>query len=149
MYRDVEILVAEDSEDDALLLRRAFLKAGVNVRIEVVDDGEMAVRYLDGAEPFEVRRSFPLPKLMLLDLKMPRQDGFSVLNWLRDQDGLRRLPLIVLSASEEPKDVDLAHELGANGYARKPVSFDRLVEMVRDIEAFWLKQHVFPRLETA
>ena len=148
MYGHLRILVAEDRAEDVFFLKRAFLKAGVNAPIEVVTDGEQVVDYLRGAERFGDRQAFPLPKLMLLDLKMPRQDGFEVLRWLRGQEGLRRLPVIVLSSSGEPRDVDLAHELGANGYAKKPVSFDRLVEFVRDVEAFWLKEHVYPELET-
>src|ERR1041385_4413645 len=102
------ILVAEDNPEDAFLLKRAFLQAGINVRLDFVQDGEEVIHYLKGENGFSDRTAFPFPTLLLLDLKMPRLDGFDVLRWLQGQGGLRRLPVTVLSSSDQPKDVNQA-----------------------------------------
>ncbi len=141
------ILVAEDSEEDAFFLKRAFLKAGVNTRMEFVPDGEMAVGYLSGNGRYGDRENFPLPHLLLLDLKMPRMDGFDVLRWLREQPGLRRIPVVILSSSGEERDVNLAHELGANGYVVKPTGLEGMERLVSAVDRYWLDQHCYPRLQ--
>jgi CheY-like chemotaxis protein len=148
MYRHVRILVAEDNEADAFLLKRAFLRAGINARMEVVPDGVTAVGYLLGEGPFRDRAVFPMPHLMILDVKMPGLDGLQVLKWLREQPGLRRLPVVVFSSSDEERDVNRAHDLGANGYTRKPSSLEGLGEFVSGIEAYWLRQHRYPTLQS-
>lgn len=141
MYRDFRILVAEDDENDAYFLKRAFLQAGINAPLEFVKNGENAVAYLTERGEGEKES---LPKLMLLDLKMPGMNGFGVLRWLRGQKWLGQLPVVVLSSSNYQPDVDLAHELGANGYVTKPVGLDSMLEVVRDIEGFWLRRHCCP-----
>jgi CheY-like chemotaxis protein len=149
MYRHFKILVAEDNPHDAFFLKRAFLRAGINAPIQFVDDGEQALNYLGGATPFTNRESFPLPNLMLLDIKMPRLDGFGVLRWVRRQPRLRRLPVVVFTSSGEPRDVDLAHELGANAYTVKPSAPDQLLDVVLSVERYWLRHHRYPSLTSA
>jgi CheY-like chemotaxis protein len=131
------ILLIEDSADDALLVQRAFRKLGGETRIRVLDNGEKAVAYLGGEGDFADRVRFPLPDLMLLDLKLPRRSGFEVLEWLRGQPGLRRLPVVVLTGSREAADVERAADLGANSYLVKPVGFDALLELVDAFQSYW------------
>jgi len=146
MYRHFKILVAEDNPHDAFFLKRAFLRAGIDAPIQFVDDGEQAVSYLGGKTPYTNRDHFPLPHLMLLDIKMPRLDGFGVLRWVRQQPRLRRLPVMVFTSSGEPRDVDLAHELGANAYTVKPSAPDQLLDVVLSVERYWLRHHRYPSL---
>ena len=93
------LLVVEDNAHDVFLLKRAFIKAGINVPMHIVNDGQEAVDYLTGQEPYANRKEYPLPTLLLLDLKMPRLSGFDVIRWVREHKGLRRLPILVLSSS--------------------------------------------------
>src|ERR1044072_2358182 len=123
------ILLAEDSENDILLTRRAFAKAHLVNPLHVVRDGVEAIAYLKGVEPYANRAEYPLPDLLLLDLKMPRKDGFEVMRWIRDQPGLRGLRIVVLTSSDRIRDVNLAYQLGANSFLVKPVNFERFVEV--------------------
>src|ERR1041385_7784029 len=97
------ILVADDDSNDIFLLKRAFHKAGVDVHMEFLRDGEQVIRYLKGSD---YKGETPIPELLLLDLKMPRVNGFEVLEWIRRQPGLRRLLIIVLTSSDEPRDIN-------------------------------------------
>src|SRR5947207_15233949 len=100
------ILHVEDDPNDVLLIARAFRKAEVPVQIQVVNDGEQAVHYLSGTDAFAQREQFPLPALVLLDLKLPRKSGIEVLEWLRAQPGLKRIPVIMLTSSRQPMDIN-------------------------------------------
>jgi CheY-like chemotaxis protein len=139
------ILLVEDDAHDALLIRRAAAKAGLEAEIEVVERGDLAVAYLQGRPPYADVMRFPRPSFMLLDLKLPRLSGFEVLEWLRGQPGLRRLPVVVLTSSKESGDVDRAYELGANSYLVKPVQFDAMTEIVRSLGLYWLFHNELPR----
>jgi DNA-binding response OmpR family regulator len=129
------ILLVEDDHNDVLLIKRAFQKVNIANPIIVVNDGEQAVSYLAGREPYVDRA---VPMLVLLDLKLPRKSGHEVLEWLRQQTNLKRLPVVVLTASSESSDVNRAYDLGANSYLVKPVTFDALVEMVKTLNLYWL-----------
>src|SRR5438067_2100329 len=113
MMDSAVILLAEDDDDHVLLVRRAFKQAHLLNPLHVVHDGEEAIAYLKGEGQYSNRAEFPLPALLLLDLKMPRKHGFEVLKWIRDQPGLRTLRVIVLTSSDDDHDVNLAHLLGA------------------------------------
>jgi CheY-like chemotaxis protein len=143
------VLLVEDNPDDALLTRRAFTKAGIPKLLQVVEDGERAVAYLAGNGDFADRDRFPLPLLVLLDLKLPRRSGFEVLEWLRVQPGLRRLPVVVLTSSDQSADVNRAFDLGANSYLVKPVKFDALLDMVKALNLYWLLLNEKPELQTS
>jgi CheY-like chemotaxis protein len=127
------ILLAEDSEDDLLLMRRAFEKAGLANPLYVVRDGVQAIDYLSAEGQFANRDEYPFPALLLLDLKMPRLSGLDVLQWIRRRAVLASLPVVVLSASQEPIDVNRCYELGARSYLVKPGSFERLVELIKEV----------------
>ena len=114
MNRDGTILLADDSEDDILLTRIAFEKAGMKNPLQEVHNGEEAIAYLKGEPPYNDRARFPLPTILLMDLNMPRKNGCEVLLWLRAQKGLRRLPVVILSASMRVEDVTKAFDSGAN-----------------------------------
>lgn len=140
------ILLAEDNSTDALMVRRAFTRASLQSALEVVDDGDKAVAYLSGQGPFADRTRHPLPALLLLDLKLPRRSGLEVLAWLRQQPGLKRLPVVVLTSSEESADINGAYDLGANSYLVKPVEFDALLELVKWLGLYWLVWNEDPEL---
>jgi CheY-like chemotaxis protein len=135
----LKILVAEDDLGDVMLLRRAFAKAGVRAPIHFARDGQEVLDYLQGNAPFQDPIRHPLPNLLLLDLKLPGLDGFEVLEWLREQPGLRRTLVVVLSASKQMEDVNRAYALGANSYVVKPQDSDELVSVVKRLETYWLK----------
>jgi CheY-like chemotaxis protein len=140
------ILLVEDDPNDVFLMQRAFRKANLANPIQVVQDGESAVLYLEGQEQYSDRALYPLPILMLLDLKLPRRSGLEVLEWLRQQPKLRRLPVVVLTSSREHVDVNRAYELGANSYLVKPVAFDGLLNMVQSLNQYWLIVNENPSL---
>ena len=127
-----EILLVEDNPDDAELTRIAFAEAGVDYRLHVVGDGVQALAYLRGCSTSE------LPSLVLLDLNLPKLNGREVLEAIRADTATRSLPVVVLTTSAEPFDVDTVYELGANSYIQKPVEFERFVEVVRQIGLYWL-----------
>lgn len=132
------VLLVEDDPNDVLLVQRAFRRANLANPIQVVGDGEAAVDYMAGRGPYQDRRGHPLPAIMLLDLKLPRRSGFEVLEWLRRQPGLRRLPVVVLTSSALAADIRRAYELGANSYLVKPLEFDALQDILRAVAAYWL-----------
>ena len=140
------ILLAEDDPNDVLLIQRAFHRTLVANPVQVVRDGEEALAYLKGEDPFSDRERHPLPVLMLMDLKMPRKTGLEVLEWVRQQPGLKRLPIIVLTSSNQSPDINRAYELGANSYLVKPAGFDSLLELVKNLDMYWLILNEKPEL---
>jgi CheY-like chemotaxis protein len=133
------ILVADDDQNDIFFLKRAFQKAGLPHSIVEVSDGQSAVDYLSGKAPFANRAQHPLPDLLLLDLKMPRMTGFEVLAWLQTQPQLDQMPVVVLSGSNQPRDIEHVQRLGASDYKVKPVEFDELLNLVRHLDERWLR----------
>jgi CheY-like chemotaxis protein len=140
------ILLAEDREDDVLLVREAFKRGNITNPIHIVRDGEEVIAYLAGEGKFANRIEYPLPGLLLLDLKMPRLDGFDVLSWIRKQTGLRGLRIVVLTSSDQIFDVNRAYELGANSFLVKPHDFEQFVETCKKIKDYWLDMSKTPRI---
>ena len=138
------ILLADDSEADVLLLQRAFSHMGIDVLLHVVADGAEAIAYLQGEGRYGQREEFPLPDLLLLDLKMPLANGFEVIEWVRAQPRLTPLRIVVLTTSDQSRDIDRAHRLGANSFLVKPVSFDDFKVMVRKLCDYWLEVSKVP-----
>jgi CheY-like chemotaxis protein len=140
MLDNVSILLAEDDKNDIFLMRRAFDSAGFLNPLFVVHDGQEAIHYLEGAGQFAERDKYPLPGLLLLDLKMPLMDGFDVLAWLRTQHQFDTLPVVVLSSSRHETDIDKSRELGVYDYRVKPQSFQDLVRLLEDVRKCWLDE---------
>jgi CheY-like chemotaxis protein len=135
---DFLVLLVEDDPDHVLLIQRAFAKAKLVNPLRIVRDGEEAIAYLSGNDPYSDRLRHPLPSLILLDLKLPKKSGLDVLAWLRSDPRLKLTPVVVLSTSFQSLDIERAYALGVNSYLVKPVSFGDLVEMVKTIGMFWL-----------
>jgi CheY-like chemotaxis protein len=127
------ILLVDDDENDVLFLRRALRQAGVTREIRVVHDGEAAVAYLSGRGEFADREAHPLPCLIVLDLKLPKRNGLEVLHWLRGQKGLSGTPVVMVTSSGEAHDQQAAEAQGVEAYRIKPVSFQELVRLAREI----------------
>ena len=144
---DCVILLAEDDPNDVLLIQRALQRSNIVNPLQVVRDGADAVAYLNGDLQYGDRERYPLPVLLLMDLKMPRKSGLEVLEWLRQQTGgLRRLPVVVLTSSNQSLDINRAYDLGANSYLVKPAGFDSLLELVKNLEMYWLILNEKPEL---
>ncbi|MCX5816495.1 MAG: response regulator [Proteobacteria bacterium] len=124
------ILLVEDDSLSVRLIQRAFRKTGLTNPLQIVNDGEQAVAYLAGQSKYADRTDYPLPALILLDLYMPRKSGHEVLAWMREQPGLKDLPVVVLTASQEPADIEKAYSLGAQSYLLKPMTPESLKEVV-------------------
>jgi CheY-like chemotaxis protein len=143
------ILLADDSIDDVFLLRQAFKKAGVAGNLITVVDGVEAVAYLRGENPYQDRAVHPLPQILLLDLNMPRKNGFEVLEWMRQASEWRCLMVHVLSASSREADIRRVYELGANSYILKPSRMDELVDLAHALHRWHHFVSAPPALEGA
>jgi len=137
------ILVADDDSNDAFLLKRAFAKAGITAQLDFVQDGEQAIQYLKANHRTAEN---PVPELLLLDLKMPRVSGFEVLEWIRRQPGLKRMLIIVLTSSDEPRDINRAYDLGANSYLVKPCDIQQLIGLAEYLNNYWMNLNRHPDL---
>ena len=132
------ILVVEDNPTEMLLLKRAWQRASVPNPLQWVLDGAEAISYLNGEGKWANRHEYPLPVLVLLDLKLPLVSGFDVLQWVRNQPGLNTLRVVMFSSSDEPRDINRAYELGTNSYSVKPLHFEDLVRLVEVLNKHWL-----------
>jgi len=138
------VLHIDDDPNDIELLRAAASRAKAHFNLQNVEDGEKAIAYLTGAGMYADRHSFPLPALILLDIKMPRATGLEMLKWIRQNPEFVHLPVVVLSGSELHEDIRQAYAIGANSYLIKPLGFEALVDLVRDVKAVWLHKWVSP-----
>ena len=132
------ILLAEDNDDHVALILRAFRKGALVNPVFIVKDGEDAIQYLNGEGKYADRAAYPMPALLLLDLQMPRKNGFEVLHWIRGNPALRRLRVVVLTTSEELRDVNRAYEMGVNSFLVKPVDLEDFVNLTNAIKGYWL-----------
>lgn len=140
------ILLVEDNEDDVTLTLRAFNKINVKNKIVIAGDGEEAIDYLFCRGKFEGRDINDLPSVVLLDLKLPKVNGFEVLKAIRKNDNTKYLPVVILTSSKEEQDVVNAYSLGTNSYLRKPVDFEKFSEAVKILGEFWLLLNETPNL---
>lgn len=142
------ILLVEDDANDVFFMKRAMKLAGMLNPLQVVSDGRQAIHYLGGTGEHSDRAQFPLPCLVLLDLKLPHVMGLDVLKWMREQPELKTVIVLVFTSSKLPPDISKAYFLGANSYLVKPSSPEELPEMVRMIKQYWLElNHLAPAPE--
>jgi len=142
----VNILLVEDNRMDVELTLDAFREARLMNAVQVASNGQMALDYLFGRGQYADRNTYPLPNLILLDLKLPGIDGFEVLRQIKAAPVLKRLPVVILTSSKEEGDRALSYDAGANSYLVKPVSFEGFLGVVQQIEGYWLSLNVGPPL---
>ena len=128
--QEIDILLVEDNPNDAELTQRALKKSEIGARLAIVRDGAEALEYLSSDRP--------KPKVIFLDLKLPKIDGIEVLRRIRAEDRTRSIPVIVLTSSQEERDISDCYKLGVNSYVVKPVEFDKFYKAVGDLGVYWL-----------
>ena len=138
------ILLVDDNQMDIELAIAAFQKVGSLSAIEVASSGKKALDYLFGVGPYSDRNAKPLPDIVILDLKMPVIDGFEVLRQVKRSPPLSRIPVIVFTSSKEDGDRATAYDVGANSYLLKPNSFNDFLNVVKDVERYWLTLNIPP-----
>jgi two-component system response regulator len=142
MERSAHILLIEDNQMDIILTLDAFREARLKNKINVARSGQEALDYLFGKDKFSDRLLYPLPNLILLDLKMPGIDGFEVLRQIKGTRKLKRIPVIILTSSTEDGDRSMSYDIGANSYLIKPVSFEGFIDVVRKIDDYWFTLNI-------
>jgi CheY-like chemotaxis protein len=149
MHRSCTILIVDDDENDIFFVKRAFSEINVHCTFQMLKNGQEAVDYLQGHGAFADRQRYPLPMMILMDLKMPIMDGFQVLTWLRGQAGIKVIPTIVFSSSDLPSDITRAYELGANSFMTKSVTYDGLLLKLQTLSHYWLEHCKHPQVGEA
>jgi CheY-like chemotaxis protein len=144
MAKPARILLVEDNRMDVELTLDAFREGKLANIVHVSQDGQQALDYMFGVGEYADRVKYPIPDLILLDLKLPRIDGHEVLQRLKATPVVKRIPVIVLTSSKEEGDRALSYDSGANSYLVKPVSFDGFLEVVRKVQDYWLVLNVGP-----
>ena len=144
MVKPAVILLVEDNPMDVELIMDAFKEARLSNKIQVTNNGKEALKYLFGEEKFGDRKEYPLPDLILLDLKMPGIDGHDVLRRIKSTEKLKRLPVIILTSSKDEGDRAMSYDNGANSYLIKPVSFDDFLQVVKQVYDYWLLLNIEP-----
>lgn len=143
--RPITILLADDDEEDRMLTADALAESRVVNDLRVVEDGEQLLDYLYRRNAYAAPGSAPLPGLILLDLNMPRKDGREALKEIKADPELRRIPVIVLTTSKAEEDIYRTYDLGANSFISKPVQFTSLVEVMKQIQRYWIEIVELPR----
>jgi two-component system, response regulator len=141
----VEILIIEDNPNDAEMALRALKKNNLANNVLVLSDGEMALDFIFAKGKFAGRKEAPRPKIILLDLKLPKVDGLEVLKEIKSHAETKIIPVIVLTSSREESDLITSYRLGVNSYIVKPVDFDKFVDAVRDLGLYWLLLNQQPK----
>ncbi len=138
------VLLVEDNDDDILIMKMACKRTGIPHLLQVATDGAKAIDYLSGNGVWADRTVYPMPDLIFLDIKMPHRDGLEVLQWIRSQPCLKSLPVVMLTISTHPADVERAYELGATSYLQKISNLAEFGQGVRIILKYWLELNVGP-----
>lgn len=142
---DGTIALVEDNEDDLFFMKRALKSAGIANPLQVLATGTTAIQYLTGSGAYTDRSRYPLPFLLLLDLKLPDMSGFEVLRWIKGDEGMHNLAVIVLTTSAASKDIDRAYELRANSFLVKPSGSERLLDLVIALKQYWFIHNGYPK----
>jgi two-component system, response regulator len=145
MLSKTTVLLVEDNDDDIQLTLRAFKKHHVANELHVVTDGQQAVDFLFARGPYAARDPSDLPHVVLLDLKLPKLDGLEVLRQIRDNPRTRFLPVVVLTSSNEERDLVESYRLGANSYVRKPVDFEQFSTAAQQLGLYWMVLNIAPK----
>jgi len=145
MPDEVRILLVEDNPDDAALALRALARSGLAGRVHHACDGEEALAFLFGQGAFEARPGWTTVRVVLLDLKLPKVDGLDVLARMRAHARTRRIPVVVLTSSMLPADVDACYDAGANSFVVKPVEFSAHAGVLKELASYWLRVNVAAR----
>mgnify|MGYP000607405723 CR=1 FL=1 len=140
------VLLIEDNPSDERLTLRALRKNNIMNEVVVAYDGQEGLDFLFGEGKFSDRKGAQPPALIILDLKLPRVSGVEVLRRIREDERTRRLPVVVLTSSDDDSEVSTCYELGANSYVRKPVNFDQFQELVTQLVQYWFTVHSHPKL---
>jgi len=135
---NLDILLVEDNQDDVDFALHALQRAKVATRVFVVRDGEEALDFLFCRDAFAHRSFDHPPKLVLLDLKLPKIDGMEVLKHLKSDSRTRKIPVVIMTSSKEDRDLERGYDLGANSYIQKPVDFDQFRETIKNVGLYWL-----------
>jgi len=143
----VELLLVEDNPQDLELAQRALRKANLSNRLHVARDGAEALEFIFCEGPYATRKITEGPKVILLDLKLPKVDGLEVLKRIKGDHRTKMIPVVVLTSSKEQSDVVESYQLGVNSYIVKPVNFERFAEAVRDLGLYWLLLNQPPKME--
>ena len=149
MHRQCTILIVDDDENDIFFVKRAFTEINVHCTFQMLKNGQEVVDYLEGHGEYANREKYPLPMMILMDLKMPSMDGFQVLGWLRTRPGIKVIPTIVFSSSDLPSDITRAYELGANSFMTKSVTYDGLLLKLQTLSQYWLEHCKHPQVSEA
>jgi CheY-like chemotaxis protein len=137
--KSITILMADDDPDDCLLVKNAFKESRLANNMRFVENGEELMDYLHSRGQYSDTQTSPRPGLILLDLNMPRKDGREALKEIKDDAGLREIPVVVLTTSQDEEDILRSYNLGANSYITKPVTFEGLVEVMKVLGRYWFE----------
>jgi CheY-like chemotaxis protein len=132
------ILLVEDRPDEIELMKQALHQAGVGNPLRMISDGAEAIAYFEGRNRYADRNAFPLPRLVLLDLKLPNRTGLDIVKWLKSDERLKRIPVIIVTSSREPSDMEKAYSAGVNSYLVKPTSFRDFVDTMKITATYWI-----------
>jgi CheY-like chemotaxis protein len=144
------VLLVEDDPADVRLVQRAFAKVGLQAPLVRLGNGDDAVAYLKGDPPYENRAAYPLPTVILLDIKLPRRSGLEVLEWVRGRKNpVRRIPIVMFTSSRHSTDINGAYDAGANSYLAKPETTAQLVAMAEAFKTYWIHLNEQPTLQQA
>ncbi|MEB2779108.1 response regulator [Algoriphagus sp. C2-6-M1] len=142
--KPIHILVAEDDEDDKLLILKAFERTLPKEKVTCVEDGEALLKYLKRAKPYDDLEKYPMPDIILLDLNMPRKDGIAALAEIKSCDKLKSIPVIIFTTSNSIDDIKITYKMGSSSYITKPGSFEELINVTKEIENYWSKTVLLP-----
>ncbi|MDR7130758.1 CheY-like chemotaxis protein [Algoriphagus sp. 4150] len=142
--KPIHILVAEDDEDDKLLILKAFERVLPKEKVTCVEDGEALIKYLKRVAPYEDLEKYPKPDIILLDLNMPRKDGREALAEIKGCDELKSIPVIIFTTSSSDDDIRVTYKMGSSSFITKPGSFEELVKITEEIENYWSKIVLLP-----